>query len=128
ISSKYKIKKVNVSSLVELVESGKFISNQKLCKKMIKKTLKNVLSENNIDVATLSSTHLPFLNKLLRSEFPKITFLDPAQDVAKKVSKLTTKKRSNKNSLKIFTSKNTTLFQKQLQKIGIKNKVNFLSL
>ncbi len=87
-----------------------------------------MFSENNIDVATLSSTHLPFLKKLLKDEFPKVTFLDPAQDVANKVAKLTSKKRSNKNSLKIFTSKNTTQFQKQLQKIGIKNKVNFLSL
>jgi len=128
ISSKYQIKKINASSLIELVESGKFISNQKFCKKIIKKTLNNVFSKNNIDVATLSSTHLPFLKKSLKEEFPKVTFLDPAQDVADKVAKLTSKKRSKKNSLKIFTSKNTTLFQKQLQKIGIKNKVNFLSL
>jgi len=128
ISSKYKVKKINASPLVDLVESGKFISNQKFCKKIIKKTLNNVFSENNIDVATLSSTHLPFLKKSLKEEFPKVTFLDPAQDVANKVAKLTSKKQSNKNSLKIFTSKNTTQFQKQLQKIGIKNKVNFLSL
>jgi glutamate racemase len=128
ISSKYQIKKINVSPLIELVESGKFISNQKLCKKIIKKTLKNVFLENNIDVATLSSTHLPFLNKLLKEEFPRIRFLDPAQDVANKVAKLTGKKRSKKNSLKIFTSKNTAQFQNQLKKVGIKNKVNFLSL
>lgn len=128
ISSKYQIKKINVSLLIELVESGKFISNQKFCKKIIKKTLNNVFSENNIDVATLSSTHLPFLKKSLKEEFPKVTFLDPAQDVANKVAKLTSKKRSKKNSLKIFTSKNTAQFQKKLQKIGIKNKVNFLSL
>jgi len=87
-----------------------------------------VFSENNIDVATLSSTHLPFLKKSLKEEFPKVTFLDPAQEIANKVAKLTSKKRSKKNSFKIFTSKNTTQFQKQLQKIGIKNKVNFLSL
>jgi len=30
--------------------------------------------------------------------------------------------------LKIFTSGNPNQFQKQLHKIGIKNKVNFLSL
>jgi len=128
VSSKYKVKKINASPLVDLVESGKFISNQKFCKKIIKKTLNNVFSENNIDVATLSSTHLSFLKKSLKEEFPKVTFLDPAQEIANKVAKLTSKKRSNKNSLKIFTSKNTTRFQKQLQKIGIKNKVNFLSL
>jgi len=128
VSSKYKVKKINASPLVDLVESGKFISNQKFCKKIIKKTLTHVLIDNDIDVATLSSTHLPFLKKSLKEEFPKVTFLDPAQEIANKVTKLTSKKRSNKNSLKIFTSKNTAQFQKQLQKIGIKNKVNFLSL
>jgi len=128
VSSKYQIKKINASPLVDLVESGKFISNQKFCKKIIKKTLNSVLINNDIDVATLSSTHLPFLTKLLKEEFPKVTFLDPAQDVANKVAKLTSKKLSKKNSLKIFTSKNTKQFQNQLKKIGIKNKVNFLSL
>jgi glutamate racemase len=128
VSSRYQVKKINASPLVELVESGKFFSDKKLCKKIIKKTLSNVFLENDIDVVTLSSTHLPFLKKLLKEEFPKITFLDPAQNVAKKVAKLTSKKLTKKNSLKIFTSKDTVQFQKQLQKMGIKNKVNFLSL
>jgi len=127
-SKKIVIKKINISPLVELVESGKFIGYTKTCQKKIKNTLENDFTENNIDVATLSSTHLSFLTPILEKLFPDITFLDPAQDVADKVAKLTSKKRSKKNSLKIFTSKNTTLFQKQLQKIGIKNKVNFLSL
>jgi len=127
-SSKYHIKKINASPLIDLVESGKFISNQKLCKRIIKQTLKQKFLENNIDVVTLSSTHLPFLKGLLKKEFPRVTFLDPAQKVANKVARLTSKKRSKKNSIKIFTSKSTTQFQKQLRKIGIKNKVNFLSL
>ncbi|HXW02788.1 MAG TPA: glutamate racemase [Nitrosarchaeum sp.] len=128
VTQKYQVKKINASSLIDLVESGKFISNQKLCKKIIKKTLKSKFLEDSIDVATLSSTHLPFLNDLLKEEFPEITFLDPAQSVANKVAKLTSKNHSKKNSIKIFTSKNTIQFQKQLKKIGIKNKVNFLSL
>ncbi len=127
ISSKYNVTKINASSLVELVESGKFLSNQKLCKKIIRKNLDHEIKNNRIDVATLSSTHLPFLKKLLKEEYPEIIFLDPAQDVAYKVKKLTSKKRSKKNSLKIFTSKNPKQFQKHLQKIGIKNKVNFLT-
>ena len=128
ISAKYQVKKINTSPLIDLVESGKFISNQKLCKRIIKQTLKQKFLENNIDVVTLSSTHLPFLKGLLKKEFPRVTFLDPAQKVANKVARLTSKKRSKKNSIKIFTSKSTTQFQKQLRKIGIKNKVNFLSL
>ncbi len=84
--------------------------------------------QNNIDVATLSSTHLHLLRSLLQLEFPRITFLDPAQEVANRVKNLTAKKRSSKNSLKIFTSGNTQTFQKQLRKIGINNNVSSLSL
>jgi len=110
----------------ELAEIRK-VTNKKICQKIIKKTLSDVLIKNNIDVATLSSTHLPLLRSILQEEFPEITFLDPAQEVANKVKNLR-KKRSNKNSLRIFTSGNTETFQKQLMKIGIKNKVNSLSL
>ncbi|KAG2476622.1 MAG: Glutamate racemase [Nitrosopumilales archaeon] len=128
LSVKTNVIKVNASPLVELVESGKFITNKKLCRKIIKQTLHNIFFQNNIDVVTLSSTHLPLLKSILQVEFPRITFLDPAQEVANKVKKLTIKKRSKKNSLKIFTSGNTQTFQRQLRKIGIKNKINFLSL
>jgi len=127
-SKKTKVKKINASSLIDLVESGKFITNKKLCKKIIKNTLSDVILLNDVDVATLSSTHLPFLSSLLHEEFPFVDFLDPAQDIMSQVVKLTKNKSSNKNSLKIFSSGNINHFQKQLQEIGIKNKVNFLSL
>jgi len=128
LSKKISIKKVNASPLIELVESGKFITNKKFCRKIIKKTLHDVFLQNNIDVATLSSTHLPLLRSLLQVEFPGITFLDPAQEVANRVKNLTAKKRSSKNSLKIFTSGNTQTFQKQLRKFGINNNVSSLPL
>jgi len=128
LSKNIRVKKVNASSLIKLVESGKFITNKKFCQKIIKKTLHDVFSQNNIDVVTLSSTHLPLLRSILQTEFPEIIFLDPAQEVANKVKNLTAKNRSKKNSLKIFTSGNKQTFQKQLRKIGIKNKINSLSL
>jgi len=128
LSKKIRVKKVSASSLIDLVESGKFITNKKFCQMIIKKTLYDVFLQNNIDVVTLSSTHLPLLRSLLQLEFPGITFLDPAQEVANKVKNLTTKKRSKKNSLKIFTSGNKQTFQKQLRRIGVKNKINSLSL
>jgi len=128
LSKMISIRKINASPIIELVEYGKFISNKKFCKRIIKKTLCDVFIKNNIDVVTLSSTHLPFLRSILQEEFPKITFLDPAQQVADKVKNFTRKKRSIKNSLQIFTSGNIETFQKQLLKIGIKNKVNSFSL
>ena len=120
-----KIYKVNSSALVDLVESNKFITDKIYCKKIIKKILFDVFS-NKIDVATLSSTHLSFLKSLLESEFPKVKFVDPADIVAGKVlAKI--KKESKKNTIKIFTSGNVKRFEKNLNKLGIKNKVNFLS-
>ncbi len=120
-----KIYKVNSSILVELVESNKFVTDKIYCKKIIKKTLSDVFS-NKIDVGTLSSTHLSFLKSLLQSEFPKVKFVDPADIIAIKVL-ARIKKESKKNTIKIFTSGNVKLFEKNLNKLGIKNKVSFLS-
>ena len=111
---------------MDLVESNKFITDKVYCKKVIKKTLGDVFS-NKIDVATLSSTHLSFLKPLLSVEFPQVKFIDPADVVASKVLAKIKKNKSKKNTIKIFTSGNVKLFQKNLHKLGIKNKVNFLS-
>ncbi|MEX0861821.1 glutamate racemase [Nitrosopumilus sp.] len=119
--------KINGSKLVELVESGKYISDQKYCQKIIKKTLDQVLSKNNIDTITLSSTHLPFLKSLLKKQYPSISFIDPANIVAEKIFLKIKNNQSKKNSLKIFATGDTKIFKAKLTKIGVKNKVNLLS-
>lgn len=123
----YKIFKINASDLVELVESGKFISKKKYSYRVIRETLDQKLYQNNIDTITLSSTHLPFLKPLLQKQYPDIDFLDPADMVAKKVYSKIRHNQSKTNSLRIFASGNTKLFQTKLAKIGIRNKVNSLS-
>ena len=122
----FKIFKINSSELVDLVESGKFISNKKYCQKIIKKTLDKLLSQNNIDTITLSSTHLPFLKVLLKKQYSKINFIDPANIVAEKIVLKIKNNQTKKNSLKIFATGNIKIFQTKLNKIGIKNKVNSL--
>ena len=121
------IKKMNASRLVQLVESAKFIDNQNLCNTVVRKTLSEQFSKYNIDVATLSSTHLPFLLPFFKKQFPHVTFLDPAQEIANKVRKIIGKKSSKRNSMKIFTSSNPEKFQNHLWKMGIKKKVSFLN-
>ena len=115
-----KVVKINASPLVEMVESGKFISKKEFCKKKIR-TILQPIQKNKVDVATLSSTHLPFLLPMLKEIFPSVTFLDPADIVADQI-KLVSKK-SGTRKLKIFASGNTKAFQKKLQKLGIKNSV-----
>jgi len=127
-SKSYKFFKINGSDLVDLVESGKFITNKQYCKKIIKKVLNDVISKNSIDTITLSSTHLPFLKLLLENEFPNVQFIDPGYIVAQKVFKMIKNNQSKRNSLKIFTSGNTTKLEKNLVKLKIKNKVSFLSI
>ncbi len=123
-----RIFKINCSNLVELVESGKFLTDKKYCKKIIKKTFQQILSQQSIDTVTLSSTHLPFLKSLLEKEYPHIQFIDSGNIVAQKVYKKIKNKQLKRNSLKIFTSGNVKRFQKKLNKLGIENKVSFLSI
>ncbi len=128
LSREIKIHKINASNLIQLVESGKFIKKKKYCKKIIKNSLNDIFSKNNIDIVTLSSTHLPFLTPILESEFPNIQFIDPADNIARKIFKKIKTRQSNKNSLRIFSSDQTKNFQSNLSKLGIKNKIKFLSI
>ena len=118
-----KVKKIDVSKLINLVEHTKFISDQKLCERMIKKILAEQFSKFNIDVATLSSTHLPFLLPLLKKQFPDIIFLDPAEEVARKVKRIMIKKQSKTNRLKIFTSSDPKRFESALLRMRIKKSI-----
>jgi len=63
------ILKIDCSLLVELVESGKFLTDEEYCKNVIREVLEDIFLDNLIDVATLSSTHLPFLEPFLSSIF-----------------------------------------------------------
>jgi len=122
-----KIIKVNASRLVELVEYGKFYSNPELCRNIIKKTLSPIFIKNNVDVVTLSSTHLPFLLGFFKNIFPDITFLDPSELLAKKL-KQKYFNSTKRNSLQIFTSGSIISLQKKLRHLGIKNKISRLTI
>ena len=116
-----KIHKINCSKLVDLVESGEFLNNKEKTNRIIKDTLQKQINKNNIDVATLSSTHLPFLRTYLEKQFPSMKFLDPAQEVAKKLGKKI--KPMKKNTLKIYSTYTTKTFENNLRRLGIKNKI-----
>lgn len=127
-SNTKKIFKIDGSELIDLVETGKFLTNKKYCKKVIKKILNNVIKKNSIDTITLSSTHLSFLKLLLEKEFPYVKFLEPNDFVAEKIFKKIKNHQSKRNSLKIFTSSNPKKFKKNLIKLKIKNKINLLTI
>jgi len=122
------IHKIDCSLLVELVESGKFLTDEEYCKNIIKEVLEDIFLDNLIDVATLSSTHLPFLEPFLRSIFKNVKFLDPAKNTANAVKDFGGDNDLQQNVLRIFTSGDAKLFKKNLQMIGINDEVNFLTI
>ena len=127
VPRKVEVIKINASPLIELVESGKFIDDKQLCRNKIKKILPEPFLKNCVDVATLSSTHLPFLLPVLKQIFPHIQFLEPSNIVADKIVKmLRNQKKIKTNTMAIFASGNVQAFQKKLSKVGIKNKVRSL--
>jgi glutamate racemase len=120
------IKRIDATRLVCLVEDGKFLDDKKLCEKTVKKVLSKPFSEFDVDVAILSSTHLPFLLPFLKKQFPNVIFVDPARDIAQKIRKIVAKKPSKTNTMKIFTSSNPKKFQRYLWQLGIKKNVRLL--
>jgi glutamate racemase len=127
ISKKIKLIKINASPLVELVETGKFIYKKKYCEKRIKNLLTKIFLENQVDVVTLSSTHLPFLLPYFQKLFPRIHFLDPAETIVQKIGKYY-KTNDTKCSFTIYSSGKISKFQDLLSQIGIKRKVKYLRI
>ena len=107
----------------ESVVKGSEIDEPEYCSTIIQKTLKKKFQQHKIDVATLSSTHLPFLLPFLEDAFPNVRFLDPAIIVAQKISRKNIANKNLKNRLQIFTTGDAKKFQSKLKKIGIRNKV-----
>ena len=113
------IHKIDCSLLVELVESGKFLTDDEYCKNIIKEVLEDVFLDNLVDVATLSSTHLPFLEPFLRSIFKNVKFLDPAKNISNILKDFAEDNDLQQNILRIFTSGDVKLFKKNLQMMEI---------
>jgi len=126
ISKNISFTKIDASKMIDLVESAKFLSNKQLCKKIILQTLYDIIVQKNIDVVTLSSTHLPFLLCYLKKLFPSIVFLDPAGEVANRLVTNKLFRSSKKNSLQIFSSSNIFALEKTLRKLKIIHQVRSL--
>jgi glutamate racemase len=119
------ISKYNASPLISMIEDGTFIRNRK----KIERLIIEILGENseNMDVITLSSTHLPFILDQLNHLYPHIEFIDPSQVIAKDVKKfLIDNNLTNKNKegkMRILVSDKKKEFQDILRQIGRREKI-----
>ena len=113
------IARINSSELVNLVESGDFLTRPKKTRLAIRKILEDKLADK--DVATLSSTHLAFLKNHLEDMFPDVVFLDPAEQLAKKLAAMSVPQRCG--SLRIYSTDTGGTFVKILRRMGVRNMV-----
>jgi glutamate racemase len=78
---------VNASLLVELVETFAFVNASKNTQKIVTDFIARVRDDRpNIDVMTLSSTHLPWLKPFFETAAPDVLFIDPADTVLNEIA------------------------------------------
>ncbi len=83
-----KVALINASPMVELVETGEFLFAPDKTQIAVNRFLAEVFSKYpDIDVLTLSSTHLPWLRKFFEAARPQCRFLDPAKDMVSRIGK-----------------------------------------
>ncbi|WP_323703874.1 hypothetical protein [Mammaliicoccus sp. Dog046] len=113
--------KFDVSILVELVESGEFLTDKYRTLMTTKKVIDDILeTHEEIDVFTLSSTHLPWLYSYFKTLYPNIMFINPAQTVIDNIGKKATKGNGIIKTL-VTTNDNYTIeeFQTMLERLNV---------
>ena len=83
-----KVDLVSASDLVELVENGAFLTDADGTLAAVRAKLGALHPDT--DIATLSSTHLPWLVRFFEKAGSRLRFLDPADDVVDAVAPFVT--------------------------------------
>ena len=109
---------VSASDLVELVENGKFLTDPDETLTAVRAKLDTLHPDT--DVATLSSTHLPWLSRYFEEAGPTLRFLDPADDVVEAVAPYVT---SGSGAFRTLVSEREGYdladFQRMLARLGL---------
>lgn len=120
------VTKFNASPIVELVEAGVHLTDERRTFDVISRVLGDSVDEK-IDVITLSSTHLPFVKRYLNALLPTVRFVDPAQMVARDVRKFLSFNRMSKKKgsgkLQVLVSDGKREFEKSIRAMGVREPV-----
>src|ERR687890_2307977 len=126
VPQKILVTKFDASSIIELIESGTHIYNERRTFNTIIKALGYDV-DKEIDVITLSSTHLPFVRPYLNSLLPTVKFIDSAKIVAKEVKKYLffnrMLKKTGNSKLQILVSDGKRQFEQIIRAMGIREPV-----
>lgn len=131
VPQKILVTKFNASPIIELIEKGIHISNERKTFDTINQVIGSEV-DKEIDVITLSSTHLPFVKSYLNSLLPTIKFVDSAKAVAKEVRKYLIfnrmLKKAGNGRLQILVSDEKRQFEQIIHAMGIREPVEEIFL
>lgn len=131
VPQKILVTKFNASPIIELIEKGIHISNERKTFDTINQVIGYEV-DKEIDVITLSSTHLPFVKSYLNSLLPTIKFVDSAKAVAKEVRKYLIfnrmLKKAGNGRLQILVSDEKRQFEQIIHAMGIREPVEEIFL
>lgn len=120
------VTKFNASPIIELIEHGIHLENERRTFDVISRVLGDNVDEK-LDVITLSSTHLPFVKTYLNALLPTVRFVDPAQIVAKDVRKFLKfyrmAKKSGTGKLQIMVSDGKREFERSVRAMGLREPI-----
>jgi glutamate racemase len=125
------VTKFNASPVIELIEHGVHLENERRTFNTISRVLGDNVDEK-IDVIALSSTHLPFVKSYLNALLPTVRLVDPAQIVANDVRKFLKfyrmAKKSGIGKLQIMVSDGKREFEKSIRAMGIREQIEEIFL
>lgn len=115
-----KVALIDASPMVELVESGAFLFAPDNTQAAVDVFLAQVFSQYpELDVLTLSSTHLPWLRAFFEKSRPQCRFLDPVKDMVARIGKGTKGKGKTRALVSESESYDLQSFQHMLSAIGV---------
>ena len=111
------VRRIDATALVDLAETARFATNPAYCAKIVRRVLARTFARSSIDVATLSSTHLPHLLPILEREFPHVSFIDPGSSVAARAARLAGP-ASARPRLRVYATARPGALTKKLARLG----------
>ena len=127
VTKDVRVTKFNASPIIEIIEKGVHIINERKTFDTISHILMGKLEEEGIDVIVLCSTHLPLVHNYLRSLFPLVKFIDPTRIVAKDVKKFLRHnrmlKKSGSSTLQVLNSGANHQFEQTVRLMGIREPI-----
>lgn len=125
------VEKIDSSEIINLIEEGTFLFDQKLTYQKIKNVIKPHI-DNTIDVVALCSTHLPLAKNYLEGILPSIKLVNSSTEVARDVKNylkyIGDLNKNGTGKLEILVSADKNNFQSILRYMGVRELIFDVSL